>query len=137
MEELRYMSLFQDVTGVAPRDCVIDQERNTIIFVVDPGKAGKAIGKNGVNVKQLSYYLGKNIEVVEWGDDLETFTKNIFMPARVKSVRVATLPSGKKILYVAVEPQDKGLAIGRNGKNVAKAKILLKRHYGIDNVIII
>ena len=137
MEELRYMSLFQDITGVAPRDCIIDEERNTIIFIVGPGQSGQAIGRRGSNVRHLSRLLGKNIEVVEWAENFEDFVKNIFMPARVLNVKLITSVAGKKILYVAVDPKDKGIAIGRNGKNVAKARLVLKRYYGIDNVVIV
>ncbi|RLG86669.1 MAG: NusA-like transcription termination signal-binding factor [Thermoprotei archaeon] len=137
LSELRYMTLFQDLTGAVPKDCIVDNERNTIIFVVGPGEAGIAIGRRGVNVKHLSRLLGKNIEVVEWADNLEDFVKNIFMPARVLKVRLVTTPRGRKTVFVTVDPKDKGLAIGRNGKNVAKARLLLKRYHGIDNVVIV
>lgn len=45
------MSLFQDVTKVTVRDCVIDEEGNRIIFLVDPENMGMAIGKGGMNIK--------------------------------------------------------------------------------------
>ncbi|TRM83957.1 NusA-like transcription termination signal-binding factor, partial [Sulfolobus sp. F3] len=31
-EEIRYISLFQDVTKAVVRDCIIDNENNRIIF---------------------------------------------------------------------------------------------------------
>ncbi len=137
MEELRYMTLFNDVTGVAPRDCIIDEERNTIVFIVDAGRSGQAIGRRGSNVRQLSRLLGKNVEVIEWAENLEDFVKNIFMPARVLGIKLVTSPTGRKILYVTVDPKDKGIAIGKNGKNVAKARLVLKRYYGIDTIVIV
>ena len=137
MEELRYMTLFNDITGVAPRDCIIDEERNAIVFIVDAGRSAQAIGRRGSNVRQLSRLLGKNVEVVEWAENLEDFVKNIFMPARVMGIKLVTSPIGKKILYVTVDPKDKGIAIGKNGKNVAKARLVLKRYYSIDTIVIV
>ncbi len=136
MDELRYMTLFQDVTGVTPKDCIIDEERNTIIFIVDAGRSGQAIGRGGSNVRHLSKLLGKNIEIVEWADNLEQLVKNIFMPAHVLNIKVVQQPN-RTVLYVKVRPEDKGLAIGKNGKNVAKARTILKRYYGIDTVVIV
>ena len=136
MEELRFMTLFQDVTGVTPKDCIVDDARNTILFIVDAGKLGQAVGRRGSNVRQLSKLLGKNIEIIEWADNLEDFVKNLFMPARVLGSKLVTHPN-KKVLYVMVDPKDKGIAIGKNGRNVAKARIVLKRYFDIDNVVIV
>jgi len=136
MEELRYMTLFQDITGVTPKDCIVDESRNTIMFIVDAGKSAQAIGRRGSNVRQLSKLLGKNIEIIEWADNLEDFVKNLFMPARVLGAKLVTYPN-RKVLYVTVDPKDKGIAIGRNGRNVAKARIVLKRYFDIDSVVIV
>lgn len=135
MEEMRYMTIFQDVTGVTPRDCVVSDELNSIIFIVDSDKVGLAVGKKGYNVKYLSKLFGRSIDVVGWADNLEDFAKNIFIPARVYRVQLIE-GSDKKTLYVYVDPKDKGIAIGKNGRNVTRARILMKRYYNIDNVII-
>ena len=131
------MALFSDVTGVDVRDCIIDPDTGTIVFVVPPGKAGLAIGSRGANVRRLSKILGKRIEVVEWADNLEDFVKNLFLPARVLGTSLMKLRDGKKVLYVRVNPDDKGLAIGKGGRNVNKAKTILKRYFDIDVVSII
>ncbi len=132
-EEMRYMALLQDLTGAVARDCVVDDENNRIIFVVRPGDAGRAIGRRGANINRLRRILNKEIEVVEYADDLETMVKNIFAPARVLSVRTVQR-NGKKILYVTVSPEDKAKAIGKGGRKVSMARILLKRYFGIDDV---
>lgn len=136
MDELRYISLFQDITGVTPKDCIVNDELNLVIFVVDSNKVGQAVGKRGSNVKYINKLIGKDIEVVGWAEDLETFVKNIFTPARVYRVQLID-GKDRKILHVYVDPKDKGLAIGKNGKNVAKARLILNRYFSIDSVIII
>jgi len=132
-EEMRYIALLQDLTGAIARDCVIDEENNRIIFVVRPGDAGKAIGRRGANINRLRQILGKEIEVVEYADDIETLVKNILSPARILSVRVAQR-NGRKIVYVTVDPNDKGRAIGKGGRKVSVARLLLKRYFDVDDI---
>ncbi len=119
------------------KDCIVDHDNNTIIYLVNPGEAGIAIGKNGINIKKTRKILGKNIEVVEYSDDFTQLVKNIFLPARVHSVKKVNHPNKRVVVYVNVHPQDKGLAIGRNGRNVQKAKLILKRYYDVDNVVVV
>ncbi|MGC9149281.1 MAG: NusA-like transcription termination signal-binding factor, partial [Sulfolobales archaeon] len=78
----------------------------------------------------------KNIEVIEYSDDFEKFVRNIFMPARVASIRKVQ-QGGKTVLYVNVHPDDKGVAIGKGGRNIHRARLVLKRYYDIDTVIVV
>jgi len=134
-EELRYMSLFQDITRVTARDCIVDDENNRIIFLVNQENMGTAIGKNGLNVKRLEKLIGKSIEIVGYSDNLEDLVRNLMAPAKVRSVKVVQSNS-KKTVYITVDPQDKGIAIGKGGRNVTRAKLILKRYMDIDSVII-
>lgn len=136
-EELRYIALLQDLTGVAVNDCIVDEENNLIIYIVPPGNAGLAVGKGGINVKRLSKILGKRVEIVEYADNLEDLVRNMFLPARVLNIRLVTSLNGRKMLYVTVDPKDKGVAIGKEGRNVVKAKLVLKRYYDIESVSIV
>lgn len=59
--ELRLMSLFQSVTSVTARDCVVDDKMDRVIFIISKNQMGLAIGKGGMqlnNYKMLS--LGKS-----------------------------------------------------------------------------
>jgi len=137
-EEFRYISLLHELTGVYVRDCIIDNEYNRIIFLVEPKDIGKAIGSRGMYIKQLRKLLNKNIEIVGYSDNLEELVKYALAPARVHEVRVVNKPGGKKTVYATVDPKDKGIAIGKNGKNTVRAKLILQRYFdNIDNVIII
>lgn len=135
--EMKYIALFQDVTGASVRDCIIDDENNRIIFLVKPGEVGLAIGKGGVNIKRLRRLLDKDIEVVEYAEKLEELATNALMPARVKGVKLVRASNGRRIVYVTVDPKDKGIAIGKGGRNVSKAKLILKRYFDVDSVIIV
>ena len=136
-DEMRYIALFQDVTGAVVKDCIVDNDENRIIFLVRPGDMGLAIGKNGINIKRVRKIIGKNIEVVEFSNKLEELAKNALAPARVRSVKVVSRHDGRKVVYVNVDPRDKGIAIGKAGRNVARARLILKRYFDIDSVFVI
>ncbi len=135
-EELRYMALLHELTTVHVRDCIIDDNYNRIIFLVNPEEIGQAIGPRGSHIQRLRRILNRNIEIVGYSDDLEEMVRYALAPARVREIRVVNRPGGKKTVYVSVEPEDRGLAIGKNGRNVARARMLLKRYFDIDNVVI-
>jgi len=135
-DEMRYIALFEELTGVIVKDCIIDKERGRIIFVVKEGQVGKAVGKNGINVKMLNKILNKTIEVVEYSETLEDIIKKSLFPARVNAIKLTKTSNGKKVVIVNVPPSDKGIAIGKDGRNVSRARILAKRYFGIDKVMI-
>ncbi len=135
-EEIRYATLFESITGVTPIDVVIDNEYSRLIFVVQKNQAALAVGKGGSNVKILRNILGKDVEVVESGESPEELIKNSLYPARVIMVKITKAPSGAKVAITTVAPEDKGIAIGKNGRNIARAKILAKRYFDIDKIII-
>lgn len=135
-EEFRYMALLSELTNTTVRDCIIENNNNRIIFLVNPEDVGKAIGPRGFFVQKLRKILNKDIEIVGFSDKLEEQVKLALAPARVKDMKLVTRPDGTKILYVAVNPADKALAIGRGGRNIQKVKLIMKRHFNIDSVII-
>jgi N utilization substance protein A len=134
-EELRYIALFQSITGTTVLDCIVDEDFNRIIYIVRPEDMGRAIGRKGINVKKLSDLLKKNIEIVEHSDNLENMVKNVFREARVVSVNLVER-AGQKTLYVRVPDTDKGKAIGREGKNLKRARLILKRFFDVDKIVV-
>ncbi|MEZ0247957.1 MAG: NusA-like transcription termination signal-binding factor [Thermoproteus sp.] len=135
-EEIRYATLFESMTGVTPLDVVIDGDYNRIIFVVSRNQAALAVGKGGTNVRMLRQIIGKDVEVVEYAETPEELIKNSLYPARVIAVKVTKSPSGNLVAITTVVPEDKGIAIGKNGRNIAKAKLLAKRYYDVDRVVL-
>ncbi|MBS7640271.1 MAG: NusA-like transcription termination signal-binding factor [Candidatus Bathyarchaeia archaeon] len=136
-EELEYIRLFESVTGATARDCIIDNKFDRVIFVIKEGEAGMAIGKGGRNISLLRKITGKNYEVVEFSEDPIQFIKNALKPANVKEIRITKKPDGNMIAVVSVDIKDKGIAIGKNGRNIEKARTLAKRYFNISNVLIV
>lgn len=135
-DEFRYMALLHEITGAVVRDCIMDEAENRVIFLVNPEDVGKAIGPKGFFVQKLRKILNKNIEIVGYSENLEEQVRYALAPARIKEIKVTTKPGVERVVYVAVDPSDKGLAIGKNGRNVQKAKVILKRHFNIESLII-
>jgi N utilization substance protein A len=135
--EMRYIALFENLTGEMANDCIIDDKRDRIILIVKPGNAGRAIGKHGSRIKMMRHMIKKNIEVVESAETPIEFIKNSFAPANVKEVRITERLDNKKIAVVTIDQRDKGIAIGKNGKTAERTRLLAKRYFGIDNVVIV
>ena len=134
-EEMRYIALFEGVTGARVHDCVIDEGGDKIIFVVKKGDIGLAIGGRGSNVRKVRQMTGKSINVIEYSDDPTEFLKNTFAPANIKNIDVVE-HDGKKVAIMTVEKQEKGIAIGAKGKKIRNAKKLARRYYGIHDIVI-
>jgi len=134
--EMRYIALFESITGANVKDCIIDDELNRIIFVIKEGELGIAIGKGGKNIRLLEKMTGKKHEIIEHSENPVEFIKNALKPAQVKEIRITERPDGKTIAVVSVNPKDKGVAIGRNGRNAERTRLLAKRYFQIQNVSI-
>ncbi|RLG39736.1 MAG: NusA-like transcription termination signal-binding factor [Thermoproteota archaeon] len=136
-EQFRYIRLFHDMLGVKPKDVVEDNEENRLIFVVERGDLGRAVGRGGRKLKTMKKLLrgdlDKNIEVVEFDDTPEGFIQKLLSPARVPVIRI-TKQNNETIAIAYVVEQDKSVAIGKNGRRIKRARLLAKRWYDIDNI---
>ena len=132
-ESIQYIALFENMTHAKILDCIPEEER--LVYVVKQGDMGLAIGKNGENINRVKKALDKPIELVEYSEDPVTFLKNAFGPVSLNSVNIMN-KNGKRLAYVEVPNKEKGLAIGRNGKNIEKVKMLARRHHDIEDVFL-
>ena len=135
-DQMRMMSLFQNVTGATARDCVEDEKQDRVIFVVNTGKMGLAIGKGGVHIKSLQNIVKKNVELVEFDEDPAKFLTNLLNSKLVSEVKINTRTDGSKQAIVIVDPRKKGIVVGREGRNAEKARLLAKRYFDITSVLI-
>jgi len=135
-DEMRFIALLENLTGAIAKDCVLEPEDNRIIFIIRPGDMGLAIGKNGMNIERTRKVIGRPVEIVEYADTPEEFLKNIVAPAKVRAIKINKNSEGNTVAQVTVDPHDKGMAIGKNGRNVVKTRLLMKRHFDLDNVVI-
>ncbi|HII95967.1 MAG: transcription elongation factor NusA-like protein [Candidatus Methanofastidiosum methylothiophilum] len=135
-DEIKYIGLFESMTGATVKDCIFEDNKNKIVYVVKEGDMGLAIGKNGANAQRVKETLNKPIDIIEYSDDPVKFIKNIIWPVKVKSIHVSERKDGKKIAVLDINKKDKGLVIGKEGKNIDRIKNLLKRHHNLDDIMI-
>ncbi|MFH1285952.1 MAG: NusA-like transcription termination signal-binding factor [Candidatus Micrarchaeota archaeon] len=128
-DELKCITFFESVTGAGVKDCVIDKE--FIIFVVNEGDVGRAIGKGGSSISRVRQQLGKSVYVVEHAETAEEFVKNIFMPVPINNLNIQE-KNNSKTAVVDVDPQNRGSAIGRNGERIRMGRLLMQRRFGMD-----
>jgi N utilization substance protein A len=135
-DEMRYIALFEQVSGASVKDCIIDEAEARAIFIVNTGQVGIAIGKGGRNIHTLERMTGKKHEIIEYSEDPVQFIKNALKPAAVREVRITEKTDGKKMAVITINPKDKGIAIGKNGKNAERLRFLAKRYFDIQTVSI-
>ncbi len=136
-DELGLISLFQNVSGATARDCVIDEKMERVIFVINKGEMGLAIGKNGASIKNIQNQIGKTVELVEYSDVPKEMIINALNSKFISNVRLTEKVDGSKIAVVVVDQRRKGAVVGRNGKNAEKARLLAKRYFQISNIHIV
>ena len=135
-DQMRLMSLFQNVTGATARDCVEDEKQDRVIFVVNTGKMGLAIGKGGIHIKSLQNIVKRNVELVEFDEDPAKFLSNLLNSKLISEVKINKRADGTKQAIVMVDPRKKGIVVGREGRNAEKARLLAKRYFDISSVLI-
>lgn len=133
-KEWRYIAIFEQLTDVEVLDYV--ELDDLAVFVVRKGEVGKAVGKGGRKLTDLSHLLGgKRIKVVEHSDDLREFLVNAMQPASVKDVEVVER-DGKVTAIVKVPDEEKGKAIGKGGKNLKVVRELVRRHFKVERLVL-
>lgn len=124
--DLALSSLMERITHARVKDCFKDTE--VIYFVVAPGEMGKAVGKNGSNIRKVQEELGKRIKVIEFKDNAVDFLRSIIYPLMVESV---TEEAGL-LLIKDSNKKTKSLLIGRESRNLLLINRAVKRFYNVE-----
>ena len=129
-KERRYIEELRILTKATALDCVIDERFERIIYLIMKGDMGLAIGKKGENIRRMQSVLGKRIEMVEYAEDLNEFIANIFRPVEITRVEKA---SDSNTIIVSIQKKsDLGTAIGKKGANIEKARLLMRKFWGVE-----
>ena len=134
--EIRFIALFESMTGAMVKDCILDDDNAKVTFVVKNGDMGLAIGKGGSTVTKVKKAVGRGVEIIEHNEDPAQFIKNVLSPAELKSIKIVEKSNDEKIAIVNTDSSNKRIAIGKNGINIERAKLLAKRQHEINNIIL-
>lgn len=128
-KERRYIEELRILTKSTAIDCLIDERFDRVIYVIRPGDMGLAIGKKGENIRRMQKVLGKKIEMVEFSENPDDFIANMFRPAILSAVEK---DDAGRVRILLAKKGDLGIAIGKGGANVEKARLLFRRFFGSE-----
>ncbi|MCK9186729.1 transcription termination factor NusA [Candidatus Gracilibacteria bacterium] len=87
---------------------------------IDP--IGSCVGQKGVRVQNIMDELnGERIDIIQWSANMEDYIKTALAPAKVTAIK---LFDNERRAKVYVQPDQRPLAIGKQGQNVRLASIL-------------
>jgi len=124
---MKYISLFESLTGAKVKDCIADE---SIIFIIAENEIGKAVGKKGSNIKRIEGLLKKKIKVIEFNSDIALFVRNLLYPTEIKEVKQE---EGILNIY-ATDTKTRGIIIGRDHSKINWVKEILKRYFDIKEI---
>lgn len=127
-ELLEMMGVFARIAGVQAKDCF--QQDGTLFFVVEPHQIGRAIGRQGINAKELQHKLQKRVRILEFSPDVCEFVRNVLHPVSVDSVEWR----GTTLVLKSADSHTKGVIIGRNAKNLNRVGSVVQRYFDIIDI---
>jgi N utilization substance protein A len=133
-ETVQYINLASKYSGASIRDCVVEDDR--VIFIVDKGHLGIAIGSKAKNLEKLRMLFKKIVKFVEFDEDKTRFIENLCRPYNIIKVTFDD-NNGEGIARIEVNPRDKSKLIGKGGRNINMIRKMAQRHHQIKDVQII
>ena len=131
LNTMRFISMFETMTHASVKDCISGEKR--IIFVVQKGEIGKAIGKKGINIKKLENKFKKKIRIIEFNEDVRVFISNVFYPNKAEDI---TEEEGV-VTVVPVDSMTRGYMIGRGAVNLRSVEDIVKRYFDIKEIKVV
>lgn len=131
-DDLAFLSLFGNITHISPLDYV--NMGPVITFLVEAKDLGKAIGKKAKNMSILRKKFNKIVVIVQKHKDPEVFTRSFFKNVHIIDTEVREA-MGEKTLFLSINEDDRGIAIGREGSRIKTFKEFLNRLFKMSLVM--
>ncbi|MFC1768887.1 NusA-like transcription termination signal-binding factor [Nanoarchaeota archaeon] len=128
---MKLISMFESLSGAHVKDC-LDMD-NYIMFIVDNGQMGKAIGKSGSNIKRIENALKKNVKVVEFNEDINEFVKSLLYPTVPEEVQL----EGGVLTITGKDARTRGIIIGRDRSKLKFIKQIIGRYFSIEDIKVV
>ena len=127
---MKLMTLFESMTGAKVRDCVSNEK---LIFIVEENEMGKAIGRNGANIKRMENALKRKIKLVEFSSDVLQFIKNMIQPIEASDIR-----EEEGIITIhGKDTSTKAMLIGRERQNINHLRDIVKRYFDVKEIMVV
>ena len=132
MQDLRYLNLFERVTGIRTHYCF--EYNNAVIFCVPREFVSRAIGPDARNLRRISEIVKKRIKVISVPknpQDIRRFIERVVSPVTFKDLEV--LPNE---IVLNAGSQNKAALIGRDKRRLIEMQKITKDFFQKDFRII-
>lgn len=129
-ESMKLMAFFEANTGAKVKDCISDEK---LIFIIGENEMGKAIGKNGSNIKKMERMLKKKIKLAEFSADVLQFVRNLVYPVEVSDAR---LEEGIVTIH-GKDTSTRAMLIGRERRNINHLSDIVKRYFDVKEIRVV
>jgi len=123
-----YINLFENLTRASVKDCF--EEGTSLVFIVQPGEIGKAIGKQGSTIKKVKLKFRKDIKIIEFNPTPTRFLLNLIYPLK-SEVEVRD----EKLVIMTASSREKGQIYGRERENFKRLGKLIKKYFKLELVL--
>ena len=129
-DSMKFMTLFESMTGTKVKDCIVNSR---IIFIIEENEMGRAIGKNGVNIKRMENKLKKKIKLVEYSNNILQFVKNVISPIEALDIK----DQDGNITIYGKDVQTKAMLIGRERQTINHLGSIVKRYFDVKSIRVV
>ena len=130
-ELLKLMALFENITHAQLKDCFFDREK--LVFLVDEGEMGKALGKNKMNIVKLEKMLKRKVKIVEFNPNRLQFITNYLAPLRVTDIR----EEDGIVTVTGADTKTKGLIIGIKAQNLRNLEKIASKYFTVQEIKVV
>jgi N utilization substance protein A len=130
-ELLKLMALFENITHAQLKDCFFDREK--LVFLVDEGEMGKALGKNKMNIVKLEKMLKRKVKIVEFNPNRLQFITNYLAPLRVTDIR----EEDGIVTVTGADTKTKGLIIGIKAQNLRNLEKIAGKYFTVQEIKVV
>ncbi len=126
MKTIGFINMFEKLTHAAVKDCF--SEGDSLVFVVEPGQMGLAIGKGGANIKKASSVFKKEIKIFEFNPDPVRFVQNLLFPLKPKAV----VREDNVVVIKTSDTVEKGKVFGREKTNLKRIQGIVSKYFQVE-----
>jgi N utilization substance protein A len=127
LDVMKYISLFESLTGAKVKDCIANEN---VFFIVHENEMGKAIGKQGSNIKRVENALKKKIRLAEFNGDVCQFVQNLIYPLKAKEIK----EEDSIVTIYCDDMKTRGMLIGRDRHNINSTTEIVKRYFDVTEI---
>jgi len=124
-DKIQKINLFENLTNAKVKEFFEDEK---LVFIVENGDIGKAIGKQGKNIKMVENLMKKRLKIIEFNQDPLKFVKNFIYPVKPETIEL----NNDFVEIKSKDRKSKGLLIGRERKNLNDLSKLLKDYFNLN-----